>query len=165
MGSMLGRLAILVAALIVLVNIPVNSYGVSLVRIMPEASSLIICDGLVMKGSGPEIHILEDERLRWISSMDAFEHLGQTWGDVHVVGDSFLNRFREGRPIHVLLKCGSSPYIYRLENDQKCWIRDIDTFEAEGHEWEDVRFVTCQYLRDLPTGPSIPDDAGPAPEP
>jgi hypothetical protein len=165
MGRMLGRLAILVAVLIVLVNIPVNSYGVSLARIMPEATSLIIRDGLVLKGSGPEIYMLENEQLRWISSMDAFEHLGLSWGDVHVVENSFLKRFKEGRPIHVLLKCGSSPHIYRLENDQKRWIKDIDTFVAEGHVWDDVRFVSCQYLRDLPTGPSIPEDAGPAPEP
>ena len=165
MGKMIGRLAFLVAVLIILVNIPVNSYGVSLARIMPEATSLIIRDGLVMKGSGPEIYMLEDEQLRWISSMDAFEHLGLSWGDVHVVEDSFLKRFKEGRPIHVLLKCGSSPHIYRLENDQKRWIKDIDTFVAEGHVWDDVRFVSCDYLRDLPTGPSIPEDAGPAPEP
>ena len=79
--------------------------------------------------------------------------------------DSFLERFEEGRPIHVLLKCGDSPHVYRLENQQKRWIKDIDTFLAEGHVWEDVRFVSCDYLRDLPTGPSIPVDAGPAPEP
>jgi hypothetical protein len=165
MGKMLGRLAILVAALIVLVNIPVNSYGVSLARIMPEASSLIIRDGLVLKGSGPEIYMLEGEQLRWISSMDAFEHLGLAWKDVHVVEDSFLDKFEKGRPIHVLLKCGGSDHIYRLENNQKRWIQDIDTFLAEGHVWDDVRFVSCQYLRDLPTGPSIPEDAGSAPEP
>ncbi|MFN2290882.1 MAG: hypothetical protein ACK2UC_06820 [Anaerolineae bacterium] len=104
-----GSLALLTAVLIVLVNIPVTRYGVSLARILPETSSLIIRDGLVLKGSGPEIYMLENERLRWI--------------------------------------------------------KDIDTFEAEGLKWEDVRFVSCQYLRDLPTGPSIPEDAGPAPEP
>ena len=165
MGKMIGRLAILVVALLVLVNIPVTRYGVSLARIMPETSSLIIRDGLVLKGSGPEIYILEEDRLRWISSLDAFEHLGLTWKDVHVVEDSFLAKFEKGRPIHVLLKCGSSDHIYRLENDQKRWIRDIDTFLAEGHVWEDVRFVSCQYLRDLPDGPPIPEDAGPPPQP
>jgi hypothetical protein len=165
MGKMIGRLAILVVALLILVNIPVTQYGVSLARILPETTSLIIRDGLILKGSGPEIYKLEDNQLRWISSMDAFEHLGLTWEDVHVVEDEFLAKFEEGRPIHVLLKCSSSPHIYRLENNQKRWIKDIDTFLAEGHAWEDVRFVSCQYLRDLPTGPSIPEDAGPAPEP
>jgi hypothetical protein len=165
MGKMLGRLALLVIVLIILVNIPVTRYGVSLARILPEASSLIIRDGLVLKGSGPEIYVLEQDKLRWISSLDAFEHLGLTWEDVHVVDDEFLNKFEKGRPIHVLLKCNASPHIYRLENDQKRWIKDIDTFLAEGHIWEDVRFVSCQYLRDLPNGPSIPEDAGPPPEP
>jgi hypothetical protein len=165
MGKMIGRLALLVVVLLVLVNIPVTRYGVSLARIMPEASSLIIRNGLVLKGSGPEIYVLEDDKLRWISSMDAFEHLGLTWEDVHVVEDSFLDKFEEGRPIHVLLKCQASPHIYRLENDQKRWIKDIDTFLAEGHAWEDVRFVSCQYLRDLPDGLPIPEDAGPPPQP
>jgi hypothetical protein len=165
MGKMLGRLAILIVVLIVAVNIPVTRYGVSLARIMPEASSLIIRDGLVLKGSDPEIYMLEDDKLRWISSLDAFEHMRLTWEDVHVVEDSFLDEFQEGRPIHVLLKCNASPHIYRLENQEKRWIRDIDAFLTEGHVWEDVRFVSCQYLQDLPNGPPIPEDAGAPPEP
>jgi hypothetical protein len=165
MGKMLIRLVILVVALIILVNIPVNRYGVSLARILPETTSLIIRDGLVLKGSGPEIYVLEDNKLRWISSMDAFEHRNLTWEDVHVVEDEFLVKFEVGRPIHVLLKCRTSPHIYRLENEQKRWIRDIDTFEAEGHVWEDVRLVGCGYLRGLPDGPPIPEDAGPPPQP
>jgi len=165
MGKMIGRLALLMVALLVLVNIPVTRYGISLARILPETSSLIIRDGLVLKGSGPEIYILEDDKLRWISSLDAFEHLRLTWEHVHVVEDSFLAKFETGRPIHVLLKCQDSPHIYRLENSQKRWIKDIDTFVAEGHIWEDVRLTTCEYLRDIPNGPPIPEDAGPPPEP
>ncbi len=165
MGKVLGRLAILVIGLIILVNIPVTRYGVSLARILPDSSSLIIRNGLVLKGSGPEIYVLEDDQLRWISSMDAFEHLGLTWEDVHVVEDAFLDKFEKGRPVHVLLKCRESPHIYRLENDQKRWIKDIDTFLAEGHVWEDVRFVTCAYLGGIPDGAPIPEDAGPPPEP
>jgi hypothetical protein len=165
MGKMLGRLALLIAGLIILVNIPVTRYGVSLARIMPESSSLIIRDGLVLKGSGPEIYILEDNKLRWISSLDAFEHLGLTWKDVHVVDDKFLDQFEKGRPIHLLLKCASSPHIYALENGTKRWIKDIQTFTAEGYVWDDVQFVSCDYLRSLPDGPSIPEDAGPPPQP
>jgi hypothetical protein len=165
MGKMLLRLAVLVIALIVLVNIPVTRYGVSLARILPETSSLIIRDGLVLKGIGPDIYVLEQDKLRWISSLDAFEHLGLTWEDVHIVSDAFLDKFEKGRPIHVLLKCRASPHIYRLENQEKRWVQDIDTFVAEGHVWDDVRFVSCDYLRDLPDGLPIPEDAGPPPQP
>lgn len=165
MGQTIGRLAILVVVLLILANIPVTRYGVSLARILPETTSLIIRDGLVLKGSGPEIYVLEKDQLRWISSLDAFEHMGLTWGDVHIVEDAFLDKFQKGRPIHVLLKCRTSPHIYRLENQQKRWIKDIETFEAEGHVWEDVRFVPCSYLQDIPDGPPIPEDAGEPPQP
>jgi len=165
MGKTIGRLAILVIALLVLVNIPVTRYGVSLARILPETTSLIIRDGLVLKGDGPAIYILEDGKLRWISSMDAFEHLGLTWQDVHVVDDEFLAQFETDAPIHVLLKCQSSPHIYRVENQVKRWIKDIDTFEAEGHVWDDVRMVSCDYLRSIPDGAPIPEDSGTPPQP
>jgi hypothetical protein len=161
----LVRFLVLVAVLVIAVNAPVNRYGVSLARILPDSASLVIRDGLVLKGSGPEIFMLQNDRLRWVSSMDAFEHLRLTWGDVHVVEDVFLQRFEQGPPIHVLLKCNESPHIYRLENRQKRWIKDIDTFLDEGHVWDDVRFVSCEYLRNLPDGPPIPVDAGPPPQP
>jgi hypothetical protein len=161
----LGRFLALVAVLVVAVNVPVNRYGVSLARILPDSASLVIRDGLVLKGSGPEIYMVQNDQLRWISSMDAFEHLRLKWGDVHVVEDAFLQHFEQGPPIHVLLKCKDSPHIYRLENQQKRWIKDIDTFLAEGHVWDDVRFVSCEYLRNIPDGPPIPPDAGPPPQP
>lgn len=161
----LWRFIILVAALAVLVNIPVTTYGVSLARIMPDSASLIIRDGLLLKGEGDEIYMLEDDQLRWISSLDAFEHLGLRWENVHEVDDAFLATFQKGEPFHVLLKCYGSPHIYRIENQRKRWIEDIPTFEAEGHVWEDVRVVDCTYLRSIPDGPSIPEGAGPPPQP
>jgi len=79
--------------------------------------------------------------------------------------DGYLNRFEIGTLLHVLLKCSASPHIYRLEDGEKRWIRDIDTFEAERHVWEDVRFVSCGYLRGLLDGETIPPDSGPPPQP
>ncbi len=165
LGRSLGRLLLVLVVLVVLINIPINRYGTSLARIMPETTALVIRDGLVLKGSGPEIYVLEDNKLRWISSLEAFEFFGYRWEQVHLVDDSFLEQFEKGQPIHVLLKCEGSPHIYALENGQKRWIKDIPTFEAEGYVWEDVEFVSCDYLRSLPDGPPIPKDAGPAPQP
>jgi hypothetical protein len=165
MPKTIGRLIVLVLVLLVLVNVPVNRYGVTLARILPDSAALVIREGLVLKGDGPEIYILQGEKLRWISSLDAFDHLGLTWGDVHIVEDAFLDKFEKGQPLHVLLKCWTSPHIYRLENQEKRWIKDIETFEAEGHVWDDVRSVSCEYLRDIPDGVPIPEDAGPPPQP
>jgi hypothetical protein len=159
----LRLLVIGLVALLILINIPV--FNVALARALPDRQALIIRDGLLLKGSGPEVYVLESNHKRWISSIDAFEHYGYRWDEVHVVDDSSLREYPDGRPLHVLLKCNASPHIYRLENDKKRWIKDIPTFEAEGHLWEDVRFVTCERLREIPDGLPIPPDAGPPPQP
>ena len=165
-ARLMGRLALGVLIVIVLINIPLNRHGTTLATAMPDSAALVVRDGLVLKeADDEEIYVYQDGKLRWISSMDAFEHFGYTWGDVHVVEDGYLDKFEMGTPLHVLLKCQRSPHIYRLEGGAKRWIRDIQTFEAEGHVWDDVRFVTCDYLRDLPDGETIPPDSGPPPQP
>jgi len=162
----MARLALALLALVVLVNIPLSRHGVTLATAMPDSRALIIRDGLVVKEENrPEIYVYQNGQFRWISSLDAFEHYGFTWGDVHVVEESFLQGFDIGAPIHVLLKCPESPHIYRLENEAKRWIVDIAAFEAEGHVWEDVRFVSCDYLRALPDGETVPPGHGPPPQP
>jgi hypothetical protein len=139
-------------------------------RLKPGASAgvrrrAVIRDGLVLKGTGNQIYTLQDDQLRWISSLEAFEHLGLTWDDLHQVDDPFLAQFEAGRPIDILLKCDGSPHIYALQDGARRWIKDLATFAAEGYVWDDVRIVDCTYLRGLPDGAPIPPDAGTPPRP
>ena len=165
-ARLMGRLALGLLVAIVLINIPFNRHGTTLATALPDSAALVIIEGLVVKEEDDEeIYVYQNDRFRWISSLEAFEHYGFTWGDVHIVPDGYLERFEIGSPLHVLLKCHQSPHIYRLEGGEKRWIRDIMTFEAEGHVWEDVRFVSCSYLRDLPDGETIPPGSGPPPQP
>jgi len=165
-ARLMGRLALGLLVAIVLINIPFNRHGTTLATALPDSAALVIIEGLVVKEEDDEeIYVYQNERFRWISSLEAFEHYGFTWGDVHIVPDGYLERFEIGTPLHVLLKCRDSPHIYRLEGGEKRWIRDIETFEAQGHVWEDVRFVSCGYLRGLPDGETIPPDSGPPPQP
>jgi hypothetical protein len=69
------------------------------------------------------------------------------------------------RPEPILLKCITSPHIYLLQDGQKRWIRDIPTFEAEGYRWNDIQYVTCDDLRLVPDGETIPSGSGPPPQP
>lgn len=70
--------------------------------------------------------------------------------------------YEESPPI--LLRCGTDTHIFLLENGTKHWINDVDAFYAEGYQWQRVHRVTCAALREVPTGESIPVEAGPAPE-
>jgi hypothetical protein len=165
LDRMLRRLAVALTLLLIVVNIPFNRSDLSLARAMPDAQSLIVRDGLVLKGSGEKIYVLENNQKRWITTLEAFEWHGYRWEQVNLVDDAFLDRFADGRPIYVLLKCQLSAHIYALEDGHKRWIKDIETFKAEGFLWQDVKFIGCSELRRLPTGVPIPADAGPAPEP
>ncbi|MFQ5400621.1 MAG: hypothetical protein ACE5E7_13620 [Anaerolineae bacterium] len=165
LGRMLARLSLALVVLLLVINIPFNRYGTSLARAMPDSAALVIRDGLVLKGSGDEVYVLEDNKRRWITTLDAFEYYGYRWGQVHEVDDAFLNNFEEGRPIYLLLKCRTSPHVYALEDGKKRWIKDIPTFEANEFKWEDIQDTSCDYLRGLPDGTPIPEDAGPPPQP
>jgi len=68
-------------------------------------------------------------------------------------------------PDPILLKCSASPHIYLLEQGEKRWINNIETFNERGYVWRDVIFITCDELRSIPDGIPIPADAGPPPQP
>jgi hypothetical protein len=165
-ATLLLRLALGLLVLVVAINIPFNRHGTTLATALPGSASLVIRNGLLVKAADqPEIYVFRSDQFHWISSLDAFEYFGYRWQDVHIVEPGFLTKFELGAPIHVLLKCSASPHIYRLENDRKRWIVDLPTFSAEGHVWEDVKPVPCDYLRSLPDGDSIPPGRGAPPPP
>jgi hypothetical protein len=165
MDRMLLRMALGVFALIILFNIPFNRHGTNLARALPDEQSLVIRDGLVLKGSGDEIYVIENNQKRWITSLDLFNYYGYRWEQVNEVDDKFLDKFEEGYPIHQLYKCFDSPHVYGIENGEKRWIKDIPTFEALGYVWDDVNGIACDRLRAMPDGLPLPEDAGPPPEP
>jgi hypothetical protein len=76
-----------------------------------------------------------------------------------------IQRILYERPQPILLKCVNSPHIYLLEDGRKRWIRDIPTLEAEGYRWNDVQYVGCDDLRQVPDGETIPPGVGPPPQP
>lgn len=165
-APLMARLALGICLVVVLINIPLNTQGVAIARSIPNSASLVIMDGLVIKEeSSPDIWVYRNDAFHWITSLDAFQHYGYRWEQVHSVEPGFLKAFPKGSPIYVLLKCESSPHIYQLEGGQKRWIVDIPTFQAQGYVWQDVRFVSCPYLRGLPDGDSIPPGRGTPPPP
>lgn len=165
-APLLVHLALGILAIVALINIPLNAEGTALARAIPSSASLVIRDGLVVKEtSSPEFWVYREGAFRWIPSLDAFQQYGYRWDDVRVVEDGFLSRYQKGAPLYPLLKCRSSDHVYRLEEGHKRWIVDLATFHAEGHKWEEVRYVDCAYLRALPDGETIPPGSGTPPPP
>lgn len=165
-AALMARLAVGVLLMIILINIPLNMQGTALARSIPSSASLVIMNGLVVKEeTSQDVYVYRDGKFHWITSLEAFDHFGYRWQDVHSVNPGFLEDFEIGNPLYVLLKCDSNPHIYRLEEGRKRWIVDIPTFLAEGHVWHDVKIVPCSTLHNLPDGESIPPGRGSPPPP
>jgi hypothetical protein len=156
-GRSLGQILIVLVVLLVLVNLPINYYGIGLAHIVPDSTAVVIYDGLVLKGSGPEIYLLEDHKLRWLSSPEArgcYFHSA----NVRTVEDSVLEQFEQGQPIRRLVKCHHNSLIYALENGQKRWVENPPPEDKANKPWDKVYRVTCNFLDGLPDGLPISED-------
>lgn len=163
MGRSLAQIVMVMVVLLMLVNIPISSYRAGLAQLIPQNPEVVIHDGLVLKGSGPEIYILEDYKLRRISSPEAFNSYF-SWAQVSTVEDNLLEQLGHSQPIRRLVKCQSSPTVYAVENGQKRWVKEPPP-AGQVKRWDQVGPVTCSYLQRLPDGLPIPEDAGLPPQP
>jgi hypothetical protein len=85
-------------------------------------------------------------------------------GEVEALPRSVQRTIYE-EPSPILLKCAGRPHIYLLQNGEKRWIDNIETFDDRGYVWRDVHTIPCDDLRAVPDGVPIPADAGPPPQP
>ena len=165
MHRTLWKVVVTFAVILVLINLPLPVQGGSIARMIPDAKSLIIRQGLIFKSeNAPEVYILNEKlEKRWITDIEAFDFYDIRWQQVNIVDDPFVAQFPDGEPLYVLTKCNGSPHVYALEAGQKRWIKDIPTFEAQNFEWEQIMPKSCAAINRIPDGPPIPEDAGEPP--
>jgi hypothetical protein len=162
MGRSLAQILIVLVVLLVLVNIPLNNLRAGLAQLVPHNSAMVIGDGLLLQGSGAEVYVLQDYKLRWISSPEALQRYFDV-ASISTVEDGFLEQFGRGQPIRRLVRCQGSPTVYALENGRKRWVKDPPPTNQAG-AWDRIELVSCDTLRDLPTGLPV-EDEGPPPQP
>ena len=122
-GRSLGQILIVLVVLLVLVNIPLN-YGFGVAQLKPNSAPVVVKDGMLLKGSGPEIYVLENHKLRWISSPESFNRYFSQYRRINLVEDRLLQRFDQGQPIRHLVKCAATPEVYALTNGRKQLVKD-----------------------------------------
>lgn len=142
-------LTVVILALVALINVT------GAARSLPASPSIILRDGVLLKGSGEKIYLLARGEKRWIYNLDAFDGRGYRWEQVRTVSDSLLDSLEDGRPIYLLVK-GSGEKIYLLDQDKKRWIRTLEDFKEQGFLWEDVRIIPDDELDAIPEGIPIP---------
>ena len=154
-GRNLGRILVILVVLLVLVNIPFNDYGFGLAHLMPDTTTIIIEEGVLLQGSGPNLFILENHKLRQVISPQASRRYFQPEGS-QSVENHLLEQFGSGAPIRHLVKCQDSPRIYALELERgwKRWVKDPPAVR-QSKPWDRVHNVTCAYLARFSEGPPL----------
>jgi hypothetical protein len=153
-GRTLARLLLILLVAVVLVNVPISREGFGLAQSVPETESVVIYDGIILQGNGPEIYVLHNHKLRPFSSDDAFAYFDRRFAlDVETVPDDMLTKFGQGRPIYHLARCANISTVYALENGRKRPFRA--PLPTEAGVWDRVQRMSCETLGDLPNGQPV----------
>ena len=107
-------------------------------------------DGILLKGDGPEIYLIEDGTRKHIGSPILFENKGFEWKNiikisqaellVHSLGEKIL--FSDG----TLIKEEKLPPVYLVKNKKRYWIKNPNVFLSLGYKWKDVIILSSQEI-------------------
>lgn len=119
-------------------------------------------NGMLVKGSGAAVYLLEDSRKRPIASATAFASLGYRWDRIVTVSASELSTYPEGQPVQarsgsILKGSGSTVYVtdYTEGTYKKRPISTAEVFDGLGLQWSDLATVTDAELATYVTGPAV----------
>jgi hypothetical protein len=125
-----------------------------------------ICDGVLLKGSGPKIYVMKKGLKRYVPDPTTFEVQGFLWGNVIHISNSSLKAIPSGdRLLSVLedgnLLKGKGDAVYVMEGGRKRHVTSPAVMDACGYGWDAVWRVSNSALSAIPTGSRLSGPPGP----
>ena len=116
----------------------------------------------LIKGSGPEVYVLENGTRRWIPNPETFEYRGYKWTNIKIISDVLLLSYPQGNdlskysdyPEGTLLK-GSGPEVYLIELDKRRWFPNPVIFEGNNFGWKYIYDIDDDKLDRINQGDNI----------
>lgn len=112
----------------------------------------VFSNGALIKGSGPEVYVIEYGVKRWIPNPETFKNLFYDAGRIKKVTDDALKSFPNGRKIDndfsdgALIKSDKSPKVYLYDNGSLRWIANPFIFNSNNFSWENIIIVSDSML-------------------
>lgn len=106
----------------------------------------------LVKGSGPEVFLIQDGERRWITDAKTFDAYGFNYSEVKEIFDEELSSYPEGTPITkngTVLKGSNSGEVYIIINGNRR-LMNARFFEKYQVQSEDIHSVTDSYLLSIP---------------
>jgi peptidoglycan hydrolase-like amidase len=126
--------------------------------VYPLSLAVAYPDSSLIKGTAPDVYLVEKEKRRLITSQLIFDNQGFKWINVLKITDEELL----GHPIGeaVLLKDGTlvrgpGPEIYYIKNEKKHWIKNVDVFLSLGFKWKSVVKISNNEINQYALGTAI----------
>jgi endonuclease/exonuclease/phosphatase family metal-dependent hydrolase len=117
----------------------------------PEPEPDETWEGAIIKGSAPEVYLVQRGRRRWIPNPATLQCFGG-WDVVQVIDDSELEGIPGGVPLPSLadgmLIQGTGPKVYLMQGCKRRWVPDPDTLATLGG-WERVVSVSERDLQNI----------------
>ncbi|MFH1671397.1 MAG: hypothetical protein ABH889_01300, partial [Candidatus Portnoybacteria bacterium] len=97
----------------------------------------------LIKGSGPEVYLLELGTKHWIPDIKTFNDFKYSWSNIKSVSDSVLNSYPTGEDLNRYydypdgsLIRGSGQKVYLIELGKKRWIPSPQIFTGNNFGWK-----------------------------
>jgi len=129
----------------------------------PTADALSYPEGSLIKGAGPRVYVVSDERIRPVTSETAFTSLGYDWSKIKTVPDVTLDEFTTGEDVTAtsdhpegsLIRPEGSAGVYLVEGGQKKPITSRTVFEESRYDWDRVIEVDTETAAAIDTGTAV----------
>ncbi len=118
-------------------------------------------NGALIRGSGPEVYVLEHGAKRWIANPSVFNNLYYNWEKIINVADSTLNIFPNGAKVDkdfsdgALLKTEKSPKVYLYDKGSLRWVPDPYVFNSNNFSWENINAVPDKVIKSKKIGADV----------
>ena len=116
----------------------------------------------LIKGTGPEVYILENSVKRWIPDPETFEYRRYKWTNIKTISDALLASYPQGDdlskysdyPEGTLLR-GSGPEVYLIELGKRRWFPNPAIFEGNNFGWKYIYQIDDDKLDEIDQGDNI----------
>lgn len=113
----------------------------------------------LIKGSGPEVYVLELGVRHWVPDIETFNELHFKWENIKTYSDATINSYLQEEdweksddyPEGSLIR-GSGPEVYLIELGKRRWIPSVRVFEESDFGWKYIMNIDDDDLEDIDLG-------------
>jgi len=127
-----------------------------------EALAAYLPKADLIKGSGPQVYVLENGVKYWIPDIETFNYLNFKWENIKTYSDATIQNYPQGdnwskyddHPEGSLLK-GSGPEVYLIELGKRRWIPSPAVFFGNNFGWKYILNLDDDDLDDYDLGENL----------